>query len=823
MDGFSQDLRYALRHIGRAPGFACAVVAMLALAIGANSAFFSLVNAVVLRRLPVREPGRLVVLQATDNRAQQNRPLYYAAFRELAKLPVFEQVALYSGGGLFQIETRGALNEGLIEASTPGLFETLGLQPHLGRFFTPDDSPADRSAEAVVVLSFDFWRRAFGSDPSAIGERILIAGTPAVVIGVTPPEYKGFYADGGFGFSVPLTFLIRQMGNDPKRPVRGLNAIARLAHDASLRRARAAVDAAWPSIRVDAVPSGLSPTERSEIATQQITVASLAAGFSSLRRQYQNPLLVLQGVAAMLLAIACANLSGLLLARTAARERERAVCVAVGASRGRIVRQVLFESLIPTMAGAAVAVPIAWWTTKAAESVLWQGSAPLSRSLTPDNSVLAVTALSAVLTGLLVAALPAWIAAKRWPQGALLGARTIAGTTGRRGKALLVAQLAVSFVLLVGAGLFASSLRELRRLDPGVRTEGVRWSRLFAVPNGYRNQNDAAYYPDLVQRLSDVRGVRSVALASMFPTFFGFGNLVATQPVARAGASDPRTAADGIMENVTPRFFDTVGIPLLRGRDFSWSDDAQHPNVAIVNESLRQKLFPGGDAIGRQIGIGADPKRSAVEIVGVVGDASIGSYRLPHMPVVFRPRMQELPLARAPVMLYRTSGDPAVVDGAMQKVIGRLGHEYARRFYSLDEQVDLSLLQERLLAGLSSFFAGFAVLIAFVGLYAALAYAVTQRTREFGVRMALGAARGALVGLLLGDAMIVTLLGIAIGIPCALATGRLLAALLFGLTSWDPATIAAAAGFFTIVGLVAGLRPALRAASMDPMTALRSD
>jgi putative ABC transport system permease protein len=823
IDRLRQDVRYALYQAARAPGFACVVVTTLALTIGANTALFSLVNALVLRTLPVRNPGELVLLQATDDRGQQNRPLYYSTFSELAALPVFDSLALYSGGGFFQIEARGALNEGLIEASTPGLFEALGLQPHLGRFFTADDSPADRPAAAVVVLSYDFWRRAFGRDPKVVGETILISGTPAVVIGVTPPGYKGLYVDGGYGFSVPLTFLTRQMSANPERPVRGLNAVARLAAGVPLTQARAAVEAVWPTLRVRSVPPGLSQTEQKEIPTQRIKVESLATGFSSLRRQYQRPLMLLWAITALLLLVGCVNFSGLLLARAAAREQQLAICFALGASRGRIIQQLLTESLLLSLIGAAVALPLAWWGTKAAGTVLWESSAPLAQSLTPDARVLALTAAIAIATGLVIGMLPAYSASRDRPRAGLRLDATVSHMSSRWGKSLLVAQIAMSLMLLVGAGLFASSLVKLRNLDDGIRTDGVRWSRLFAVPNGYRNQNDAAYYPELVRQLSGVQGVHSVALASYFPTYFGLGNAVPTQPLARAEATDPAQAAAGFMENVTPRFFETVGITLLRGRDFAWSDDAQHPEVAIINESLNRQLFQDGDAIGRRLRIGNDPRRAAVEIVGVVSDAAIVNYKLPHMPVAFRPRTQELQLSRAPVMVFRMSADPAVVDKAMERVIAGLGHEYPRRFSSLDEQIDLSLLQERLLAALSSFFAGLAVLIAFVGLYGMLAYAVARRTREIGVRMALGASRNRLIRMIVSDAVRLTLLSVAIGVSCSLAAGSLIGSFLFGLGPADPATFIGASALFVLVGAVAGLRPALRASSVDPMAALRAD
>jgi predicted permease len=525
----------------------------------------------------------------------------------------------------------------------------------------------------------------------------------------------------------------------------------------------------------------------------------------------------------LVLVVGCVNLSGLLLARTAARDQQLAICFALGASRRRIAQQLLIESLLLSLIAAAVTLPLQWWMTQAAGNVLWQGSAPLAQSLTPDGRVLALTGAIAIATGLVMSVLPAWTASRSRPLTGLRADRTVAHVSGRWGKALLVAQVAISLVLLVGAGLFASSLTRLRNLDAGVRTEGVRSSRLFGVPNGYRNQNDAAYYPELVRQLSEVPGVHSVALASYFPNFFGLGNLLSTQPLARAEATDAADAADGLMENVTPRFFDTAGIRLLRGRDFTWNDDTHHPEVVIINESLSRKLFPDGEAVGQRLRIGHDPRRAGVQVVGVASDAAIGSYKLPHMPVAFRPRMQELQLARAPAMVFRVRGDSAVVDEAMKAVIIGLGHEYPRQFYSLDEQIDRSLLQERLLAGLSSFFAGLAVLLASVGLYGVLAYAVARRTREIGVKMALGASRGRVIWMVVRDGLVLTVVGVAIGIPCALGAGRLLGSFLFGVRSSDPATLIAASILFVIVGTVAALRPALRASGVDPLTALRAD
>lgn len=817
------DLAHAIRQLRHAPGFACAVVVTLALTVGANTAMFSLVNAIILRTLPVQDPERIVVLQARDARGVANRPIYYSTFAGLAKLPVFESLSLYSGGGLLQLEVRGGRAEGVIEASTPGLFESIGLRPYLGRFFSSDDVVADGPSAPVVVISYDLWRRTFGSDPSAIGETIRISGAPATVIGVTPPHYKGFYVDGGLGFSVPLSFLNHQIGTDPKRPVRGLNAVGRLAPGTSIAQARAAVDAVWPALRVETVPAGLSTTEQAEIPTQQMSVESLATGFSSLRRQYRDPLLLVFGISAALLLIGCVNLSGLLLSRTSARQHHFAIQLALGASRVRLARQLLAEHLLLCGGGTALGVLIAWWTTVAASRLLWRSAAPLSQTLTPDARVLVFAALVALVSAVFVTLLPAWALGRNRPLTAMQASRTVAHGAGRWSQVLLVTQIATSLVLVVGAALLGASLVKLRTMPTGVQHDGLRWSRLFAVPNGYRDLHDASYYPELVRRLSEVPGVQSVALAGLFPTFFAFENLLAAEQVAPVDAAAGNGETGALMERVTPRFFETSGTPLLGGRDFTWGDDKEHAQVAIINEALSRALFPAGNAIGRYIRIGKDPSRAAVEIVGVVGDAVIGGFKQPHAPVVFRPRLQDAISPRAPVMLFRTSVDPVTIDAAMTEVIDGLGREYPRRFYSLNEQIDVALLRERLLAALSSFFAGLAALLAFVGLYSALALAVARRTREVGVRMALGATRASVIRMVIADGARISVAGVALGIPAALAASGLVSSWVFGVQATNPTALVAAGTFFIAIGIIAGLRPALRASSVDPATVLRAE
>ncbi len=821
-DSILGDFRLALRHIARTPTVALAVVVTLSLAMGFNTALFSVFYAIVLRPLPVDHPDSLVVLQAVDAKAQQSRPIYYSAYEQLAHLPVFEALELYSGGGSYQIEWRGTRSEGTIEASTPGLFEVLGLRPHLGRFFTDQDAPTDGETAAVVVLSYDLWRRAFGGDAAILGDSVLIGGVPATVIGIAPPRYKGFYVDGGFGFSVPVSFLSRQMNSGPPRPVRGLNVVGRLASGVSLEQARSAMEVGWNTIRASAVPVGVTASEQQELATHLLHMSSLENGFSTLRETYGAALKTSWLGTALLLVIGCLNLGGLFLSQAAARESQFAVQVALGAPRTRIARQLLVETAVLTAFGTLLALPFAWWCTRAAEILLWQGISPLSQRLVPDGRVLLVTSAVGLGSGLLIGAIPAWRFSRNNLAVTLRPERSVVRGVGLWGRTFLVGQVALSLALLVGAGLLSATLRNLRSLDAGIQREGVRWSRLFAVPNGYRGQDDAAYYSELIRRLSQVPRVRSVALASYFPSYFGLEHLLPTQRLSRPAGPTPQDTLDVVVENVTPAFFETAGIAMIQGRDFTWADDARHPPVAIINEAARRALFSGDEPIGRTIQLGAE-KGTTAEIIGIVSDAAIGSYRKPDAPVLFRPRMQELARSRAPVLLYRSDDDPSGVEAQIASVIAELGHEYPRRFSSLNEQIEVSLLRERLLARLASLFAGLAFTMAAVGTFALLAYSVSRRTREIGLRMALGAQRRAIISAIVRESAATAAIGVVIGVPISMAAATLVRSWLFGVSAWDARTFIASSAAFLVGGVVFGLAPALRASSIDPLIALREE
>jgi len=822
LDALRQDVRYSFRVLARSPGFTAAVVLTLALSIGANTALFSLFNALVLRPLAVREPQRLAVISATDERGTQPRFIYASTFDELrTQQQAFETLSLYSGGGVLRVEARGVMADAGVEATTPAYFEMLGIQPFLGRLISDADTAVGGAGAPVVVIGHRFWQRLFGGDPHAVGETLEVEGTPLTIVGVTPPGFYGLQADGGADFFTPIATL-RPISGDPKRPLRAWNVIGRLRSGVTFDQARAEMLARWPSIQRETVPPGFTAAEQADMQRQRVTVDSIETGFSGLRQRYASPLGVLVGLTALLLAIGCANLSGLLLARAMARDEQRTIRVALGASRARLVQQLLVESLLLSAAGAALALPLAWWASRALGATLWADALrPLVKPMTPDARVLAAAAAAAVGTGLLVGMLPAWLATGDRANLAFRSSRSVAASSGRAGSVLLVAQIALSLMLLVGAGLFSKSLSNVRANDSVFPTARIVWTRLWLMPGQRGATLPASYYLEVVTQLGRIPEAESVALSTLFPALFNFS--ARPESFAAADAADASLEVAGLSEVVSPGFFQTVGIVRLQGRDFTWDDDERAPPMAIVSVTLARRLFPNGDAVGRRVRMGRIAATRTFEIVGVVDDAPIGNIRDPHVAVLFRPMLQELQRARVPIAHVRASHDVNAVRAAYPSVVASLGRHYVRNVYTLEEQVDQSLLQERLVAWCSSFFAALAVLIACVGVYALLAHAVARRTREIGVRMALGATRRSVLRMIAWQGFALAAIGVAVGVPCALAAGRFAASLLYGLAPTDPPTIVGAAATFIAVAAVSGLIPAYRAATIDPIAALRHE
>ena len=656
LDALRQDVRFALRSLRRSPGFTFVAALTLAVSIGGNTALFSLLNAVAFRALPVPHPDRLVAISVVDDKGQTQPLIYQSTFEALrARQGVFETMALYSGGGLLATTVRGPLVDGTVESATPEYHAMLGVRPLAGRLLLASDSPPDGNAAPVVVIGARFSRQHFDGDAAAIGQRIVVSGVPLTVIGVTPPGFHGLQVDGGADFLVPLGIL-RQIAGDPRLPVRGWNIIARLRPGVSIEQARAEIAALWPSIQEVTLPPGLSAAGQRQMRALLPKVQGAATGFSTLRLRYANPLTILVLLAAALLAIGCANLGGLLLSRAAARDQEVAVCLALGATRARLIQRVAVESLLLSVAATALAVGLGWWGSQAlARTLIGAQTRPLAMSVTPDATVLAAAALTAVALGLIVSILPAWLTTRSRAGIGLRSSRGVAAGIGRSGRAVLVGQIAASMILLVGALLFARSLARLHDNASAFPERRIAFGRLWLKPGVRTPVLDAAYFMELERQLSLRVAVEAVGFSMVFPASFNFTSRLET--IARGDIPDGSSDITVIPETVSPRFFETVGITRLRGRDFTWQDDARSRPVAIVNSTLASRLFLGGDALGRTIRLAAGCGAPPAEIVGIVADAPIGNLREPATPVVFRPILQEPQRARVPIISVRSRSD----------------------------------------------------------------------------------------------------------------------------------------------------------------------
>ena len=826
LDALWIDIRHSLRGLRRSPGFSLIVIATFALAIGANTAIFSLLNAVVLRAVPVSDPDRLVAISTTDTQTTQPGFIYadtFTAFR--AQQRSFASLSMRSGGWVPRIEARGATVYAGMEGVTPEYLALVGARLAAGRFLTDVDNALAGAGTPVVVITDRLCQRIFGGDSRAVGETLKIDDTPVTIVGVTAPGFYGLQTDSGSDLFVPLSVYLTVTGG-PKRAVtvRARHVIGRLAPGVTIEQARAEVLARWPAIQTATVPSSVPPAEQSSVRSQRVAVDSVATGFSALRRLYGTSLVVLVGFTTILLAIGCVNLTALLLARGLARHHQFAVRLALGAGRARLFQQSLADGLLLALCGLAVALPLAWWSSQVLTAMLTdQRALPLRRPMTPDVRVLAIATVVAIMTGLLVGILPAWRAANARGDAALRPGRAVARTLGRSGRLLLAAQVALSMVLVVGAGLFAGTLSRLHKNVDPVRTRPIVWTRLSPNPGNRGTPLSRPYFQELVQQLSGIRGVDAAALSSIFPGYLGDAGVLPTASFAPVAGTAPPPVGSGLTEFVSPGFFDMFGIARLRGRDFTWDDDGRAPPVAIVSESLARTLFLTGDVIGRRVRVSSGSARTDVEIVGVVADAPIGGVREPHLAVVFRPMMQDLTRAQFPMTSVRVSGDLTAVRDAYVRVVESQGRHYVRALFTLDQWIDFALLQERLIAGLSTSAAALAVLLACIGLYGLLAYAVAARVREIGVRIALGAKRTDVVQMIVRDGLIVFVPGVLIGVPCAMAAATLVRSQLYGLAPYDPATIIGAAAVFTVTGLVAALLPALRASKIDPIDALRQE
>ncbi len=831
MDALIKDLRFGLRQLRLNPTFTIVAVLSLALGIGANTAIFQLVDAVRLRTLPVKAPQELALIDWTkgSHRSGQwnsrSANLTYAQFEQVRDhAQAFSGVVAWSANQ-FNLAQGGEVRyaDGLYVNGD--FFNVLGIPAVLGRTFSAHDDRPGCGAPGAVI-SYAFWQKEFGGDAGVVGRNVKLEGRPIPIVGVTPAGFFGVEVGNRYDVALPMCadalFSDDGKGRIPNRHAWWLSAMGRLKAGGSVERANAEIQALSPSIMEATLPPDYRPDGAKKYLANKLVIAEGGTGVSQLRRQYENPLWILLATAGLVLLIACANLANLLLARASVREREIAVRQAIGASRGRLITQLLSESMLLALLGTVLGAVLAQALSRALVAFLTTSGNALFVGLQLDLRVLGFMAGVAVLTCLLFGLAPAIRATNIAPASAMRsGGRGI--TTGRDRfglrRILVIAQVAMSLVLLVGAFLFVRSLEKLMDVQPGFRAEGIISVSLDLRPGRYSKERLPAVYRDLLDRLRLRTGAISVAQCGW-------------SPVSDTGWDETTWSDEAKLPHVDvlynrtgPGYFKTMDTALLAGRDFDQRDDLTGPKVAIVNEVFAQKIFGGGNPVGRTFRVqGPAGKPDLVyQVVGMVKNTKYYELREDFQPISF------LPVAQAPyadsyaTYVLRTNASVGGVLRAATAAVGEVNPGIGIQFSVLTTQLKESLLRERLMAALAGAFGVLAGTLAVLGLYGVVAYMVARRRNELGVRIALGAGRGRVVGLVLKEAAVLLVIGLAVGVGLSLWAARAATAMLYGLKPYDPVTLGGAVLLLATVALIASYGPAYRASRLDPMDALREE
>ncbi len=827
LERFLQDLRYAVRMLRRNPGFAAAAILSLGLGIGSNTAIFSLLNAVVFRLLPVTDARHLVQFTNTlplwETGSSRQNSLY--AYPQLERFQSQSKTlsGIFGGTGLGRIsvgfQETSAIAQG--DAYSDNFFRVLEITPQHGRFFSAGE---DRAGAPVAVLSDRYWRNRFGADTSIIGSAITVNRIPFTVIGITPPGFSGISVGSSPDIWLPLHAL-DLLRPDSKRwtePFSTWMLIAgRLRPGISREQAQAELDVIHRRFLTEQLSvSELGSRENVQRFAREghLVLQPAASGMdSALRDRYALPLKLLMWVAGIVLLVACANIANLLLARASHRRREIAVRLALGASRGRLVRQLITESMVLALAGGLLATPISWWGSVALVNMISTGDSRMPVAVDPDWRVFAFTAAVSLITGILFGLAPALRGTRADPGPAMKeGARHAGRSSQVLDRTLVIAQVALSVVLLTGAGLFLRTLQKLWNVNIGYDRENVLMVSVDARLAGYTSDRAGSVYGEILRKLQALPGVKSASASIVRPVDDQFNLLDRVDEID--GRRLPERNAIRVAWNATsPGYFSTVSTPLLSGRDFEPQDNETAPKVVIVSESLANSAFPNQNPIGHRLG--------GARIVGVVKDSLYGGARDRPRPLLYHPLFQhgrdqeyrwgfvsfELRYGSLSNLLEEVRREVASVDPGLPVF----------RAKTLVAQAEQSLMKERLLATLSSFFGALALLLACVGLYGLIAFAVARRTAEIGIRLALGARRDHILWLVLRDTLWLTLAGIGAGVPLALWAAQYAKSVLFGISTADPLTIAATIALLLSVAALAGYMPARRALRVDPMLALR--
>jgi predicted permease len=832
------DLRFAFRQLLKHPGFTAVAVLTLALGIGANTAIFTVVNALLLRSLPVIKPEELVQV-VTRSRVSEADSFSYPFFKMLRD-DGRSLSGLFAAGGVGerdQLIVPGAGNAEVEfvhgQAVSGNFFSVLGVPAIVGRTFTPTDDQAS-DPQAFVVISHGFWERRFAADPAVIGRTINFKEVPFVIVGVTPPGFFGFQPSDNPDLWWPLQ-MGPQIDRDPsgsrlKEGTSWLRLMGRLSVGVERRQAQVELAVIYERYRDEFAASRAakwSAEARRSYFAQKLELLPGHAGWTRLRQQFRQPLLILTTVVAIVLLIACANVASLLLARAAARAREFSVRSALGAGRMRLVRQLLTESVLLAAVGGLLGLFFAQGGTQVLLAFMQLESNLVSFSVAPDLRVLLFTTGAALFTGILFGLAPALRSSRIDLASALKGAAgTVAGSASRQrlNQALVITQVALSLMLLVGAGLFIRTLRNLKGMDMGFHRENVVQFDIDFVQR-LEPQQHTVLYKELLSRLEALPGVQAASL-------YGFGLLSGNGWSDRvltegyAATPDEDLTCQGML--VGPRFFETLGINILSGRDFTPQDDraASGPSgptsqVAVINEAMAQRYFGEALPLSRRFYFPGWPKQK-FEIIGVVKDAKYHSLRRASPPTFYIPFSQDPGQGMTVAVRVRDDARAMATRASFQNVVNEVfAGARVRSVKTLEDVVNASVHQERVVAQLGGFFSIFALVLACLGLYGVLSFAVVQRTREIGVRVALGAQKRNILSLVVGQGVKLAFIGAAVGIAGAFAATRLLSSLLFGVTPTDPFTFLGVSLLLLLVAVLSSWLPARRATKVDPMEALR--
>jgi predicted permease len=844
LDTAFRDLKYALRTLARTPGFTAIAILTLALGIGANTAIFTLLDQILLRLLPVKNPQELVLLTMRGHHYGSNwggNAISHPMFRDFrAQNEVFSDMfcrfatsASLSFGGQAELVD--------LELVSGTYFSTLGLNPYLGRVLTADD---DRIPDGhpYVVLNYSFWKTRFSGDTSIVGKTLTLNNYSMTVVGVLQPGFDGVELGRYPKLFVPIMMQKEIIVGNPEdmlksRRNRWVNAFGRLKPGITREKAQASLQPFMHSMLEmeikEAAFAHASAYDREQFLKCWIEVLPGSQGRSYTRRTLSTPLWVLMATTGLVLLIACANLANLLLVRGSARKKEMAIRLAMGATRSRIVSQLLIESLSLSAFGALAGLALAYWADKALMAAyLPSDSGGLRITTSPDLRILLFTLAVTLATGIFFGLVPALQTTK--PNVAVTlkdeAAAVVGGGHGALRKSLVIAQVTLSLLLLIGAGLFVRSLGNLRNLGPGFPAQNLVGFEIDPSLSGYSVERMKVFYPELSQALSSIPGVQYVGLASQ--RILEDNEWDSSMSVEGYNPDKPGDRPEPYMNQISPNYFATMGVPVLAGRDFTPNDnrEVKHspdafgwvPTTVMVNETFVKKYCAGRNPLGLHVGFGTDPGTPLdMEIIGVVKDIKYTNLRDEIPPQAFVPYLGSRYLGGM-VVYVRTAADPNQLISAIRSKLRDMDSNLPiYRMRTTEVQINNSLATERMIASLSAVFGFLATLLAVIGLYGVMAYTVAQRTREVGIRMALGAAQGNVIWMVMREVLLLVAIGVIAGVLASLALTRLVQSQLFGLTPHDPATLVLATIALAFVACAAGYIPAYRASRLDPMKALR--